>query len=111
MMSGVTQVAKDIPMACDERLGFVTCSPINLGNTIRVSIRMELEKLPLHKDKLDEMLRKHKMKIRKCSIEESGESDYLHEVSSERCMGLNEFESVNEVGEAIIELIEAEKAL
>jgi protein-arginine kinase len=110
-MSGVTQVSKDIPMAHDERLGFVTCSPVNLGNTIRVSVRMELEKLPLKKDKLDEMLKAHKMKIRKCSVEESGDFENLHELSSERCMGVTEFQTVNEVGEAIIELIEAEKAL
>lgn len=111
MMSGVAQVSKDIPMIHDERLGFVTCLPVNLGNTICVSVRMELEKLPLKKEKLDEILKKYKMKIRKCSIEESEGSDSLYELASERCLGMSEFETVNRAGDAVVELIDAEKSL
>ncbi len=110
-MSGVSQLSKDIQMIQDERLGFLTCSPVNLGNTIRVSVRMELDKLPLQKDKFDKILNKHKMKSRELSIEERGDSEKLFEITSERCMNLTEFDSVNEVGEAIVEMIEAEKEM
>ena len=111
LMSGVSQLSKDIQMIQDERLGFLTCSPVNLGNTIRVSVRMELDKLPLQKDKFDKILNKHKMKSRELSIEERGDSEKLFEITSERCMNLTEFDSVNEVGEAIVEMIEAEKEM
>lgn len=111
LIAGVTQISKDIPMVSDERLGFLTFSPINLGNTIRVSIRLELEKLPRKDDKLDEIVKKYHMKIRKLSSDENDDNDKLYEIENERCMGLNEFETVNECAEGVIALIDAEKSL
>lgn len=110
LIAGVTQITKDIPTVSDERLGFLTFSPINLGNTIRVSIRLELEKLPRKDDKLVEIVKKYHMKIRKLSSDES-DNDKLYEIESERCMGLNEFETVKECAEGVIALIEAEKSM
>lgn len=98
-------------MVSDERLGFLTFSPINLGNTIRVSIRLELEKLPRKDDKLNEIVKMYHMRIRKLSSDESDDNENLYEIESERCMGLNEFETVKECAEGVIALIDAEKLL
>jgi arginine kinase len=111
LIAGVNQVAKDIAMVQDERLGFLTCSPANLGNSIHVSIRMELEKLPHKNEKLNEIVTKHHMKIRKLSAEENGENEKLYEVESNHCMGVTEFEAVKEIAEGVIALIDGEKSL
>lgn len=111
MIAGVTHISKDLTVTLDERLGFLTFSPINLGNTIRVSIRMELDKLPRKPDQLDEIVKKYHMKIRKLSSDESADNDKLYQLENERCLGLTEFQTVSEMADGVIALIDAEMIL
>lgn len=109
MIVGVTQIARDVSMAHDKRLGFLTFSPEKLGNTIRLSIRLKLEKLSQKKEKFDELAAKFDFKVSKLS--ECDESSYAYEISSKKRLGLTEFETVNGFAEAIVALIDADKDL
>lgn len=108
MITAVTQIEKDIPLARHERLGFVTFSPEKLGNTIRVSIRLKLEKLPQKQEKFECLTDKLGLRISK-----SAENDEcnIYEVSSKKRLGMTEFETVKGFADDIAALIEAENEL
>lgn len=107
-MTGVNEVAKDISFVRDERLGFLTFSPNNLGNTLQVSVHLKLEKLPQKTEKLNELMEKLALKISKLSDDETSN---IYEVHSTKRLGYTEFETVKEFSDAIVELIDAEKSL
>lgn len=89
----------------DERLGFLTFSPINLGNTLRVCIRIKLDKLPIHAaDEFDEIATKFNMEIKKLP-------NGMYEIESKKRLGVTEFETVKNFADGIIALIDEEKSL
>lgn len=104
MVTGMAKFSKDIVMCRDERLGFLTFSPANLGNTITVSIRMKLEKLPQKEVKIDEFAGKFYLKISKLN------DDNIYEVTSKKRLGVTEFQTVNSFAEAVLALIDAENS-
>lgn len=110
LINGVNQISKDIAMIHDERLGFLTFSPINLGSTIHITVQLELENLSKNQDKFDEIACNLNLKIKKIGNVDD-ENDKLYELMSEKCLGLTEFETVNVFAESIIELLDAEKSL
>lgn len=108
LMTGVTQVSKDIPFSRDERFGFPTFSPNNLGNTLHVSVQLKLENLPKKQAILDELVEKFGVKVSKLSGDEDSN---VYEVKSTKRLGYTEFETVKEFAEAIVGIIGAEKSL
>lgn len=106
MMTGVTRLSKDIVLCRDERLGFVTMSPVNLGNTIGVSVRVKLDKLAEKQNKIDELADKFQLKITK--LDDGG---VVYDVSSKKRLGVTEFETVKDFGDGIVALVEAEQSL
>lgn len=106
MITGVTRLSKDIALRRDERLGFVTMSPMNLGNTICVSARVKLEKLAAKPNKIDELADKFQLKFTK--LDDDGD---VYDVSSKKRLGVTEFETVKDFGDGIVALFEAEQSL
>lgn len=104
MMTGVTRLSKDIALCRDERLGFVTMSPANLGNTIGVSVRVKLEKLAEKQNKIDELAGQFQLNFTKLD-------DGVYDVSSKKRLGVTEFETVKDFGDGIVALVEAEQSL
>lgn len=104
-MNGTTLFCKDICTARDDRLGFLTFSPNNLGNTIHVSVMMKLEKLPATDCKLDNLAEKFELKAIK--DKDSG----LYKVSNKKRMGYTEFQTMQSFAEGVAAIIEAEKTL
>jgi len=95
-------------VAHDERLGFLTFSPSNLGNTIHISAHMELNKLPKNQDTLDEIACNFNLNIKKIDVDGS---DMLYEISNMKCLGMCEFDTVKELSDGIVALIDAEKSM
>jgi arginine kinase len=94
-------------MTRDERLGFVTVSPENLGNTIKMSIRLKLDKLPLKPGKIDDLAENFSVSVQKLERE----VEDVYEVASKRRLGLTEFDTVKSFAAAINSIIEAENSL
>lgn len=112
LIAGVTQICKDIEIIRDERLGFVTFSPNELGNTIRASIHVELDNISMHCDRFDEIACNFNLKINKIDASfDDDESDKLYEISNIKCMGMTEFETVKELADGITALIAVDKSL
>lgn len=108
MISGVSKISNDIALTRDEKLGFLTFSPVNLGNTIHASVQLKLDKLSQMKEKIDEITDKFLLGISKLSLDDKNN---IYEVHSKKKMGLTEFQAVNEFAEGISALINAENSL
>src|SRR4051812_12297925 len=104
-MTGVTKIEKDIALVRHERLGFINFSPKNLGNAIRVSAHLKLEKLAQKEEMVCDLEKNFNLKISKLNDEN------VFEVTYEKRMGITEFETVKNFVDGIIAVIEKENSL
>ena len=111
LLTATNKLSKVIQFNHDNRLGFLTFCPTNLGNTIRASVHIKLPKLSVKKEKLDELAAEFHLQVRGTDGEHSDATDHVYDVSNKRRMGLTEFESVKEMADGIMEMIKAEEAL
>ena len=106
---GVNAVAAKIPLSRDDRLGWLTFCPSNLGTTVRASVHIALPKTsarPDFKAICDEM----KLQIRGIHGEHSDSVGGVYDVSNKARLGLTEYEAVKQMYDGVKKLIEMEKA-
>uniref|UniRef100_A0A1E1XHU0 Arginine kinase n=1 Tax=Amblyomma aureolatum TaxID=187763 RepID=A0A1E1XHU0_9ACAR len=110
MVNGVKEIEKKLPFSRDDRLGFLTFCPTNLGTTIRASVHIKLPKLAADKAKLDEIAAKYNLQVRGTRGEHTESEGGVYDISNKRRMGLTEYQAVREMQDGIKELIKLEAA-
>uniref|UniRef100_A0A182QH96 arginine kinase n=1 Tax=Anopheles farauti TaxID=69004 RepID=A0A182QH96_9DIPT len=110
-VTGLEAIGKQINFQRDERLGFLTFCPTNLGTTIRASVHIRLPKLSVDQCRLEEVAATHKLQIRGAHGEHTDTCSDVLDVSNKRRLGLTEFEAVKEMVDGVKALIELEKQL
>lgn len=111
LISAVQQIEAKVPFSRDERLGFLTFCPTNLGTTIRASVHIALPKLASNMAKLNEIAGKYNLQVRGTRGEHTESEGGVYDISNKRRMGLTEFQAVMEMQNGILELIKIEKSL
>ncbi|CCW67783.1 unnamed protein product [Phytomonas sp. Hart1] len=109
LKKAVDTIEKRIPFTRDDRLGFLTFCPTNLGTTIRASVLIKLPHLCADRAKLEEVAKKFNLQVRGTSGEHSESKDGSYDISNKRRLGLTEHEAVLEMQKGILELIRLEK--
>lgn len=107
----VSEIEKRIPFTRDDRLGFLTFCPTNLGTTIRASVHIKLPKLALDYAKLVAIAGKYNLQVRGTTGEHTESIKGIYDISNKRRLGLTEFQVVKEMSDGIAELIKIEKSL
>ncbi|XP_035897335.1 arginine kinase-like [Anopheles stephensi] len=110
-ITALETLGNQIPFQRDERLGYLTFCPTNLGTAIRASVHIRLPKLSSDKARLEEAAAAHKLQIRGVHGEHTDTEDGVLDVSNKRRLGLTEFEAVKEMVDGVKALIELEKEL
>uniref|UniRef100_A0A182XB90 arginine kinase n=1 Tax=Anopheles quadriannulatus TaxID=34691 RepID=A0A182XB90_ANOQN len=110
-ITALETLGQKIPFQRDERLGFLTFCPTNLGTAIRASVHIRLPKLSADKARMEEAAATHKLQIRGVHGEHTDTGDGVLDVSNKRRLGLTEFEAVKEMVDGVKALIELEKEL
>uniref|UniRef100_A0AC34R0G2 Arginine kinase n=1 Tax=Panagrolaimus sp. JU765 TaxID=591449 RepID=A0AC34R0G2_9BILA len=108
LIKGVKSIESKVPFARDERLGWLTFCPTNLGTTVRASVHIKLPKIsakPDFKKICDDL----KLQIRGIHGEHSDTSSGVFDISNRARLGLTEFEAVKQMYEGVKHLIELEK--
>ncbi|KAH8314821.1 hypothetical protein KR074_000175 [Drosophila pseudoananassae] len=108
MIGGVEALGKKVKFSRDERLGFLTFCPTNLGTSIRASVHIKLPKLNANKEKMQKLADKYHLQVRGTSGEHSEAKGGVHDISNKRRMGLTEYEAIKEMHDGIKALINAE---
>ncbi|XP_059086405.1 arginine kinase-like isoform X1 [Tigriopus californicus] len=113
LVRALEEMEKEFKYSHDERLGFLTFCPTNLGTTIRASVHIKLPRLAAEGG--IEMLQKHgdehQLQVRGSSGEHSEAVGGLYDISNRERMGLTEYQAVKKMYEGVNELIKMEKAL
>ncbi|XP_039437019.1 arginine kinase Lit v 2-like [Culex pipiens pallens] len=109
LKTAVEAIGKDMAFVRNERLGYLTFCPSNLGTTIRASVHIKLPKLGKVREKLDEAAAKYKLQVRGTRGEHTESEKGVFDISNKRRLGLTEYEAVKEMYDGIKELIELEK--
>lgn len=111
LTNAVNDIEKRIPFSHNDRLGFLTFCPTNLGTTIRASVHIKVPKLAANKARLDEVAGKYNLQVRGTRGEHTEAEGGIYDISNKRRMGLTEFDAVKEMYDGIAELIKIEKSL
>jgi protein-arginine kinase len=105
---GVKAIQSQAPFSRDERLGWLTFCPSNLGTTVRASVHIALPKIaakPEFKKICDDL----KLQIRGIHGEHSESAGGVYDISNKARLGLTEFEAVKQMYDGVKHLIELEK--
>ena len=96
--------------AFDEKLGFITACPSNLGTGMRASVMMFLPGIVWNGDfkQLLPYLKKGGMTVRGAFGEGSKAKGYVYQISNERTIGKTEYEILKEVEEVALYVCEFE---
>lgn len=104
------QLSNYLEFAYDEKLGYLTACPSNLGTGMRASVMMFLPALT-HYKKIDELISGLKaggMTVRGVFGEGSLAEGFVYQVSNERTLGVSEEEILEQTSEVAMHLCEME---
>lgn len=110
LVDAVNVIESRLPFSHDERLGFLTFCPTNLGTTIRASVHIKVPKLAKNYDQLEAIAGRYNLQVRGTRGEHTESEGGVYDISNKRRMGLTEYQAVKEMQDGILELIKMEKA-
>jgi protein-arginine kinase len=108
LIKGVKTIEAQAPFSRDERLGWLTFCPTNLGTTVRASVHIKIPKVsarPDFKKICDEMV----LQVRGIHGEHSETEGGVYDVSNKARLGLTEYQAVKQMYDGVKRLIELEK--
>ncbi len=110
-ISGIDDgLARSVSFAYDEKLGYLTACPSNLGTGMRASVMMFLPGLAKYK-KLEELLPSLKVNgltVRGVFGEGTAAEGYSYQISNERTLGFSEADILSHMDEVTLNLAELE---
>jgi len=108
LIRGIKGIEAKVPFARDDRLGWLTFCPTNLGSTVRASVHIRLPKLSAKKDFKD-TCDKLNLQVRGIHGEHSESEGGVYDISNKARLGLSEYEAVKQMYDGIKELIRLEE--
>uniref|UniRef100_A0A5S6QJ90 arginine kinase n=1 Tax=Trichuris muris TaxID=70415 RepID=A0A5S6QJ90_TRIMR len=108
LIRGLNALGHMLTFARDERLGWLSFCPTNLGTTVRASVHIRLPMMSARTD-FKEICGKMNLQVRGIHGEHSESEGGIYDISNRRRMGLTEFDAVKEMYDGINELIKMEK--
>jgi len=110
-VSAVNAVEKLVPFSHDDRLGFLSFCPTNLGTTVRASVHIKVPKLAADYALLEKTAAKYNLQVRGTAGEHTASVGGVYDISNSRRMGLTEYEAVKEMQDGILEIIKIEASM
>lgn len=109
LVRGVRIIEKSLPFSRDERLGWLTFCPTNLGTTVRASVHIKLPKISAKPD-FKTICDGLKLQIRGIHGEHSETEGGVYDISNKARLGISEYATVKQMYDGVKKLIELEKA-
>lgn len=107
LIKGVKIIQSQAPFSRDDRLGWLTFCPSNLGTTVRASVHIKLPKISAKPD-FKTICDGLKLQIRGIHGEHSESAGGVYDISNKARLGLTEFEAVKQMYDGVKHLISLE---
>jgi len=111
LCSAVSELSETLIFLCDERLGYLTSCPTNLGTAMRASVHIRLPKLAKKSAIFKQITDEHYLQIRGIHGEHTESEEPVFDISNKRRLGVSETELVHGLYNGVIALIKKEKEL
>jgi protein-arginine kinase len=109
LIKGANAIQEKVPFSRDDRLGWLTFCPSNLGTTIRASVHMKIPKVSARPD-FKKICEDMKLQPRGIHGEHSESAGGVFDISNKARLGLSEYQAVRQMYDGVKKLIEMEKA-
>ncbi|XP_076371445.1 arginine kinase-like [Tachypleus tridentatus] len=110
LVIAVDTMESKLSFSHDDRFGFLTFCPTNLGTTMRASVHIRLPKLAKDRNVLEDIASKFNLQVRGTRGEHTESEGGVYDISNKRRLGLSEYQAVREMQDGIQEMIKMEKA-
>lgn len=111
LCKALAELEQDLKFEQDEKHGYLTSCPTNIGTTMRAGVHIRLEKLSKEKDILETITKKHDLQIRGTRGEKTKVENAIYDISNRRRLGISETEIITSLHKGVLAIIEAEKSL
>jgi protein-arginine kinase len=111
LCKGVATIQAKAPFSRDDRLGWLTFCPSNLGTTVRASVHIKLPKISGNMEEFKKIADQYKLQIRGIHGEHSESEGGVYDVSNMARLGLTEYQAVKTMYDGVKALIELEKKM
>jgi len=111
LMKAVKEIERSVSFMFDQRLGYLTSCPSNLGTAMRASVHIRLPKLAADMETFKRITDAHHLQIRGIHGEHSESESGIFDVSNRRRLGVTEVECVQDMYNGVVALINKEKEL
>ncbi len=104
-------LAKNLDLAFDDKFGYLTACPTNLGTGLRASVMMFLPALT-ESGRIGDMIKEAErlgLTVRGQYGEGSEAEGYIYQISNEVTLGVSEYNIISEVENTVIEICRAER--
>merc|ERR1712038_2238069 len=105
----VAAINEKLKFAYNEKLGYLTACPTNIGCGERASVHIKIPKTS--EDEINEIATKFNLQIRGIHGEHSESKGGVYDVSNKRRLGISEWDGVKDLINGCKELIESETKL
>lgn len=109
-VTAVTELGNRLKFMRNDRFGYLTFCPTNLGTTIRASVHVKLEKLSKDMGRLNELADRYHLQVRGTTGEHSEAVGSIYDVSNKRRLGLTEYQVIREMFDGVSAIIQQERA-
>ncbi|CAG5123632.1 unnamed protein product [Candidula unifasciata] len=110
LVTAVKTIEEKLKFARDDRLGYLTFCPSNLGTTLRASVHIKIPLLAAS-DKFKSLCDKLNLQARGIHGEHTESEGGVYDISNKRRLGLTEFQAVQEMYSGVKEILKQEKEL
>ena len=111
LLLALEKLEEQLSFLQDERLGYLTSCPTNLGTALRASVHIRLPCLAELQEDFTWLAGQYQLQIRGIDGEHSAAADSVYDVSNRRRLGVAEGTCIKDLHAGIVALIDAEKTL
>lgn len=111
LCKALVELEQNLDFEKDDKYGYLTACPTNIGTTMRVGVHIRLKKLSKEEELLRAITKKHDLQIRGTRGEKTEVENAVYDISNRRRLGISETEIITSLHKGVLAIIEAEKNL
>lgn len=95
LVKAINIMQEQLEFVCDEKYGYLTFCPTNIGTGLRASVHIKLPNLGQNKPALDKMCNDINLQARGCDGEHKETTDNIYDISNKVRIGCTEWDLIN----------------